>query len=256
MSVGLLQKTDDEILLLKESSLLVGKTLGEVSRYLKPGVDTRTLDRIAEEFIRSHGGIPAFKGYNGFPATLCISINDQVVHGIPGERVVKDGDVVSVDCGAVLNGYFGDYAYTFIVGETDKHTADLVRVTRESLDLGIAEAISGNFVGDIGYAVQLHVERHGFHVVRDLVGHGIGRHLHEKPEVPNYGKRGRGIELVENMVICIEPMINMGTWKVIQEADGWTIRTRDRSPSAHFEHMVVVKKDKPEVISTYDFIEN
>lgn len=252
----MLQKTEDEILLLKESSLLVGKTLGEVSRHLKPGVETRTLDRIAEEFIRANGGVPAFKGYNGFPATLCISINDQVVHGIPGNRVVKEGDVVSVDCGAVLNGYFGDYAYTFIVGETDSRTTELVRVTRESLELGIAQAIHGNFVGDIGYAVQLHVERNGFHVVRDLVGHGIGRHLHEKPEVPNYGKRGRGMPLAENMVICIEPMINSGTYKVIQEADGWTIRTRDHSPSAHFEHMVVVKKGKPEVISTYDFIEN
>lgn len=251
----MLQKSDEEIELLRKSSLLVGKTLGVVSRLLKPGVETRTLDRAAEEFIRDNGGVPAFKGYNGFPATLCISINDQVVHGIPGSRVIKDGDVVSVDCGAVLNGYVGDYAYTFIVGETDRKTMDLVRVTHESLLKGIAEAVPGKCVGDIGHAVQLHVERNGFHVVRDLVGHGIGQHLHEKPEVPNYGRRGHGMPLVENMVICIEPMINLGTWRIYQEADGWTIRTRDGSNSAHFEHMVVVR-DTPEVISTYEYIEN
>ncbi len=252
----MLRKSEEEIELLRKSSLLVGKTLGEVSRHLKPGVETRELDRIAEMFIRDHGGVPAFKGYNGFPATLCISINDQVVHGIPGNRILKEGDVVSVDCGAVLNGYVGDYAYTFILGETDQKTKDLVRVTQESLYKGIAEAIPGHCVGDIGYAIQLHVERNGFHVVRDLVGHGIGERLHEKPEVPNYGKRGRGMPLVENMVLCIEPMINAGTHHVIQEGDGWTIRTRDHSPSAHFEHMVVVRSGTPEVISTYEFIEN
>lgn len=251
----MLQKREEEIELLRKSSLLVGKTLGEVSRLLKPGVETRAVDRIAEEFIRDNGGIPAFKGYNGFPASLCISINDQVVHGIPGNRVIKDGDIVSVDCGAILNGYVGDYAYTFIIGETNQKTRDLVRVTRESLLKGIAEAVPGKCVGDIGHAVQLHVERNGFHVVRDLVGHGIGQKMHEKPEVPNYGKRGHGMPLVENMVLCIEPMINLGTWRVYQEADGWTIRTRDGSNSAHFEHMVVVR-ETPEVISTYEYIEN
>lgn len=251
----MLVKSLEEIELLKNSSLLVGKTLGEVSNHVKPGIETRTLDRIAEEFIRDHGAIPAFKGYNGFPSTLCISINDQVVHGIPGARVIEEGDVVSVDCGVVLNGWFGDYAYTFIVGETDEKSKKLVTVTREALMQGVAEAVEGNHVGDIGYAVQLHVERNGFYVVRDLVGHGIGNHLHEKPNVPNYGRRGKGMPLVENMVLCIEPMINAGTWRVVQESDGWTIRTRDKSSSAHFEHMVVVKRGHSEVISTYDFIE-
>lgn len=242
-------------MLLKKSSLLVGKTLGEVALHLKAGVSTKAIDIIAEEFIRDNGGVPGFKGYNGFPSTLCISVNDEVVHGIPGSKIIKDGDVVSIDCGVILNGYYGDYAYTFIVGESDKKTKQLVSVTKESLYKGIEKAIVGNTIGDIGHAIQLHVERNGFSVVRDLVGHGIGQHLHEKPEVPNYGKKGMGMPLPENLVICIEPMINMGTKNVKQDDDGWTIRTKDKKPSAHFEHMLVVRKEAPEVISTYEFVE-
>lgn len=251
----MLQKTEEEILKLKRSSLLVGKTLGEVAKILKPGITTKYIDSIAEQYIRDNGGIPGFKGYAGYPASLCISINDEVVHGIPGNRVIKEGDIVSVDCGAIIDGYHGDYAYSFIVGETDDKVKELVSITKESLYKGIEQAIVGNHIGDIGYAIQLHVERHGFSVVRDLVGHGIGTNMHEKPEVPNYGKRGMGFPLVENMVICIEPMINLGRKSVTQDDDGWTVRTRDGKPSAHFEHMVVVRKDKPEVISTYEFVE-
>ena len=251
----MLLKSEDEILLLKKSSLLVGKTLGEVALHLKSGISTKAIDIIAEEFIRDNGAVPGFKGYNNYPATLCISINDEVVHGIPGSKIIKDGDIVSIDCGVILNGYYGDYAYTFIIGESDEITKRLVTVTKESLNKGIEQAIVGNTIGDIGHAIQLHVERNGFSVVRDLVGHGIGQHLHEKPEVPNYGKKGMGMPLPENLVICIEPMINMGTKNVKQDDDGWTIRTKDKKPSAHFEHMLVVKKGAAEVISTYKFVE-
>lgn len=250
-----LQKTEEEILKIKESSLLVGKTLGEVAKLIRPGVTTAQLDKVAEEFILSHGAVPAFKGYRGYPATLCVSINDEVVHGIPGNRVIKDGDIVSVDCGVYFNGYFGDYAYTFIVGEVDERVYKLVQVTYEALQLGIQQAVAGNHLGDIGSAIQAFVEKHGFSVVRDLVGHGIGKNLHEKPEVPNYGKKGKGMKLAENMVLCIEPMINLGAYDVYVASDGWTIKTRDRKPSAHFEHMVVVKPRQPEVISTYEFVE-
>lgn len=252
----MLYRSEEEIDKLKNSSLLVGKTLGEVARNLKAGITTAKMDRIAEEFIRDHGGVPAFKGYNGFPATLCISINDQIVHGIPGENEIQDGDLVSVDCGAVLDGFYGDYAYTFAVGQVHPETLKLASVTKEALELAVLQAVAGQRVGDIGFVVQQHVEKHGYSVVRDLVGHGIGKHLHEKPNVPNFGKRGTGAQLPENMVICIEPMVNMGTREVVQEKDGWTMRTRDRKPSAHFEHMVVVRKDHAEVISTYQFIEN
>ncbi len=249
------QKSEEEILLLKESSLLVGKTLGEVALHLKPGVSTKYIDDIAETYIRDHGAVPGFKGYNGFPATLCISVNDEVVHGIPGSKIIKEGDVVSVDCGVKKNGYFGDYAYTFIIGEVDEKTKKLVEITKESLYKGIEQAVPNNTVGDIGHAVQLHVERHGFSVVRDLVGHGIGRNLHEKPSVPNYGRKGKGAPLLENMTICIEPMINLGGKNVKQDRDGWTIRTKDGKVSAHFEHMVVVRSGGAEVISTYEFVE-
>lgn len=251
----MLQKTEEEILLLKKSSLLVGKTLGEVALHLKPGVTTKYIDDIAEQFIKDNGGIPGFKGYNGYPATLCISINDEVVHGIPGLKVIKEGDVVSVDCGVILNNYYGDYAYTFIVGESDEKTQKLVSVTKESIYKGIEQAVAGNTIGDIGHAIQLHVERNGFSVVRDLVGHGIGQQLHEKPEVPNYGRKGMGTPLPENLVICIEPMINMGSKNVKQDRDGWTIRTKDSKSSAHFEHMVVIREGEAEVISTYEFVE-
>jgi methionyl aminopeptidase len=248
-------KTDEEIALIRLSSLLVGKTLAEVARYIRPGVTTLELDRIAEEFIRDNGGVPSFKGYNGFSGSLCISVNEQVVHGIPGTRVLLDGDVVSVDCGVYMNGFHGDSAYTFEVGDVAPEIRKLLKVTKESLLLGIAQAVDGNRMGDLGSAVQTHAENHGYGVVRELVGHGLGRNLHEAPEVPNYGKKGSGVKLVEGMVLAIEPMINMGTKNVKQLRDGWTIVTADGKPSAHFEHDVVVRKGKAEVLSTFEFIE-
>lgn len=251
----IIYKSDEQIELIRESSLLVGKTHAEVAKWIAPGVGTAKLDQIAEAFIRDHDAIPGFKGYNGFPATLCVSINEEVVHGIPGKRVIKDGDVVSVDCGVIMNGYYGDSAFTYAVGEVHPRVAELLEVTRESLNQGIAAAIDGNRLGDIGYAIQNYVERFGFSVVRELVGHGIGRKLHEKPEVMNYGRRGTGSKLREGMVICIEPMVNLGTRVISQDADGWTIRTHDRMPSAHFEHVVAIRKGKAEVLSTFDDIE-
>lgn len=248
-------KSVEEIELLKQSSLLVGKTLAEVAKVMRPGVKTKYLDEIAESFIRDNGAVPGFKGYGGFPATLCISINEEVVHGIPGEREVKDGDLVSVDCGTLLNGYYGDYAYTFAVGDVDEKVFELHQVTKESVYKGADMAIAGRRLGDVGNAIQSHVESFGFSVVRDLVGHGIGKSLHESPEVFNYGRKGTGKKLPENLVLCIEPMINMGKKEVVQLEDGWTFITIDRLPSAHFEHTVVVKKDKVEYLSTYEFIE-
>jgi len=249
-------KSEEEIVYIKNSSLLVGKTLAEVARRVKPGVMTITLDKIAEEFIRDNGAVPAFKGYEGFPATLCVSTNEQVVHGIPGNRELKDGDIVSIDCGTIMNGYYGDSAFTFTVGEVDEAVLNLLRVTKESLYKGIEQAVAGKRVGDIGHAVQNHVEQYGYTVVRDLVGHGIGKNLHEKPEIPNYGRKGSGVKLVEGMTICIEPMINLGTRMVIQEKDGWTIRTADRKPSAHYEHAVVIRKGESEILSTFDYIDS
>jgi len=248
-------KTNEEVEKIRESSLLVGKTLAEVAKHIKPGVKTIDLDKLAEEFILDHNAKPAFKGYNGFPSTLCISINEQVVHGFPGKRELKDGDIVSVDCGTVKNGYYGDSAYTFAVGDVKPEILLLLKTTKESLYKGIENAIEGKRLGDIGFAIQNHVESLGFSVVRDLVGHGVGKNLHEKPEVLNYGKRGTGIKLQENLVIAIEPMINMGTYNVIQESDGWTIRTADRMPSAHFEHTIVVKKNKADILSSFDELE-
>lgn len=248
-------KTNEEIELIKESSLLVGKTLAEVAKLIKPGVKTIELDKHAEEFIRDHGAIPGFKGYNGFPFTLCISVNENVVHGFPSERELKDGDIVSVDCGTLMNGFYGDSAYTFGVGEVKEEVLALMKRTKESLYIGIEMAREGNRVGDIGNAIQKYVEKDGYSVVRDLVGHGLGKNLHEKPEVPNYGRRGTGPKLKEGMVLAIEPMINLGTKKVIQEKDGWTIRTADRKPSAHFEHDVAIRKGKAEILSTFEYIE-
>jgi methionyl aminopeptidase len=248
-------KTDEEIEKIRESSLLVGKTLAEVARVIAPGTVTSDLDRIAEDFIRSFKAEPAFKGYNGFPYTLCISVNEQVVHGFPGDRILKEGDIVSVDCGVLKDGFYGDSAYTFAIGEVKEEVKLLMKRTRESLYKGIEMAVAGKRVGDIGYAVQSYVEHYGYSVVRDLVGHGVGRNLHEKPEVPNYGKRGTGVQLETGMVIAIEPMINLGTKNVIQESDGWTIRTADRMPSAHFEHTVAVKTGKADVLSTFCYIE-
>jgi len=248
-------KTEDEIELLRESSLLVGKTLGEVAKMLKPGVRTIDLDRRAEEFIRDNGAVPGFKGYNGFPFTLCISINEQIVHGFPSERELADGDLVSVDCGVLKNGFYGDSAYSFAIGNVSADIRLLLDRTLASLYRGIEMAVDGKRTGDIGNAIQSFVESFGYSVVRDLVGHGLGSNLHEKPEVPNYGRQGSGVKLREGMVIAIEPMINLGTRYVVQEPDGWTIRTADRMPSAHFEHDVVIRKGKAEILSTFSYIE-
>ena len=248
-------KTDEEIDLIRNSSLLVAKTHAEIAGLIKPGITTLALDKIAEEFIRDNGGIPAFKGYGGFPNTLCMSPNNQVVHGIPNDRVLEHGEILSVDCGVVMNGYFGDSAFTYKVGEVDDKTKQLLKVTKESLYKGIEMAVSGNRIGDIGYAVQNHAESFGYGVVRELVGHGLGKNLHESPEVPNYGEKGKGIELKEGLVIAIEPMINMGTRKILQHNDGWTITTIDNKPSAHFEHTVVVRQGKAEVLSSFKEIE-
>ena len=248
-------KSEDEIALIKEGSLLVGKTLAEVAREIRPGVRTIALDRIAETYIRDHGAKPGFKGYNGFKHTLCISINEEVVHGIPGTRELIDGDIVSIDCGVYLNDFYGDSAYTFAVGEVKEEVRLLMERTKESLYKGIEMAVEGKRLGDIGYAIQSYVESFGYGVVRDLVGHGLGRNLHEKPEVPNYGRRGTGIKLKEGMVLAIEPMINLGTKNIVQGGDGWTIRTADKLPSAHYEHDVAVRKGKAEILSTFDFIE-
>ena len=248
-------KSEEEIELLRESSLLVGKTLAEVAKRIRPGIETIALDKIAEEFIRDHGAEPGFKGYNGFPYTLCISVNDEVVHGFPSQRPLDNGDIVSIDCGTLKNEFYGDSAYTFAVGEVDEETLLLMERTKESLYKAIEVAVEGKRIGDIGFAVQSHVEQYGYSVVRDLVGHGLGRNLHEKPEVPNYGKRGTGIKLKEGMVLAIEPMVNLGTRRVVQLADGWTIRTADQLPSAHYEHDVAIRKGKAEVLSTFDDIE-
>ena len=248
-------KTAEEIELLRENALIVSRTLAAVAKEIKPGVQTKTLDKIAEEYIRSQGAVPGFKGYRGFPATLCISRNDEVVHGIPGERVLLNGDIVSIDCGCLKHGYYGDSAYTFTVGEVKPEVKLLLKRTRESLFKALEVAVTGKRVGDIGSTVQDYVESFGYSVVRELVGHGIGKTLHEKPDIPNYGKRGSGQKLSEGLVICIEPMINMGTKNVVQSSDGWTIRTADRLPSAHFELTVVIRKDKVDVLSTFKYIE-
>ncbi|MDB5015146.1 MAG: type methionyl aminopeptidase [Daejeonella sp.] len=248
-------KTLDEIELIRKSSLLVSKTLAEVAKVIGPGVKTIHLDKVAESFIRDHGGIPAFLNYNGFPNSLCISLNDQVVHGFPSDYELKEGDIVSVDCGAILDNYFGDSAYTFSIGEIDEKSKELLKITKECLELGIQKAIAGLRIGDIGFAVQEHAERNGLGVVRELVGHGVGVKLHEKPEVPNYGKRGSGMKLEDGLVIAIEPMINAGKAGVKFWKDGWTVSTIDKSMSAHFEHTVAIKKEKADVLSTFDFIE-
>jgi methionyl aminopeptidase len=248
-------KTEEEIELIRESSLLVAKTHAEVAKLIQPGVTTLDLDKIAEEFIRDNDGIPGFKGYSGFPNTLCVSPNEQVVHGIPNDQPLKSGTILSLDCGVKKNGFFGDSAFTYEVGEVAKDVQDLLRVTRESLYKGIEAAVAGNRIGDIGHAVQLHAERNGYTVVRELVGHGVGENLHESPEVPNYGKRGRGVKLQEGLVIAIEPMVNMGVKEIVQLDDGWTINTADMKPSAHFEHTIVVRKGKAEILSSFDFID-
>lgn len=248
-------RTAEEIEKLRESNLLVSKTLGEISNYIKPGVTTEKLDQIAEEFIRDHKAVPGFLGYQGYPKTLCTSVNEQVVHGIPSAYVLRDGDIVSIDCGVLLNKYYGDSAYTFTVGEVGANVLKLLETTKKSLFEGIKASVQGNRTGDIGFAVQSYCENAGYSVVRELVGHGLGEKLHEAPEVPNYGSRGKGPKLVEGMVICIEPMINLGRKEVVQENDGWTIRTRDKQPSAHFELAVAIQKGNPDILSTFDYIE-
>ena len=250
-------KTDEEIELLRENNILVSKTLAEVGKNIRPGVSTKELDTIAEEFIRSHGAVPAFLGFQGFPASLCISVNEQVVHGIPSSKVIlREGDIVSVDCGTFLKGFVGDSAYTFAVGEIAPEVEQLLTVTKEALCKGAAEARVGKRVGDISSAVQTYSESFGYGVVRELQGHGLGRKMHEDPGVPNYGARGRGPLLKEGMVICIEPMVNMGTKAIVFEKDGWTVRTKDRKPSAHFEFAVAIRKDGPDILTDFSIIEN
>ncbi len=249
-------KREEEIELLRENAILVSKTLAEVSRHIAPGVTTKELDAIAEEYIRSYGATPGFLGYGGFPGTLCVSVNEEVVHGIPSNRVLKEGDIISVDCGTIYKGFYGDSAYTFAVGEISPELTKLLKVTKEALLKGVEKAVAGNRVGDISSAVQQHAQSNGFSVVRELVGHGIGKKLHEKPEVPNYGLQGKGPLLKKGMVICIEPMINLGKKDVVFEEDGWTVRTADRLPSAHFELAVAIGDKVPDVLSTFKYIEN
>jgi methionyl aminopeptidase len=248
-------KTDEEVRLLKESNMLVSRTLAEMASLIKPGMTTLYLDSIAESFIRDNGATPAFKGYGGFPNTLCTSVNDEVVHGIPSNYILKEGDIISVDCGVILNGWYGDSAYTFPVGEISKEVRRLLDFTRASLEEGVKEAIVGNRVGDISNAVQTKAESGGYTVVRELVGHGLGRKLHEPPEVANWGKKGTGPKLEKGLVICIEPMINSGRKETIQMSDGWTIKTADGKPSAHFEYAVAVDRGEAEVLTTFEFIE-
>ncbi len=247
-------KTDDEIELMRESNRLVGMTLGEISKHIQPGITRLQLDKIADEFIRDHGAVPSFLGYGGFPNSICTSVNENVVHGIPNNNPLQNGDVVSIDCGTSKNGFSGDSAYTFCVGEVAEEVKELLRVTRKSLYLGIEQAKEGNRIGDISNTVQSYCEKHGYSVVRELVGHGIGREMHEAPEVPNYGRRGTGSLIKNGMCIAIEPMINMGSKNVVFEKDGWTVRTKDRKPSAHFEHTIAVRNGEADILSTFEFI--
>ena len=249
-------KTDEEIELMRESNRLVGMTLGELSKHIQPGVTGLQLDKIADEFIRDHGAVPSFLGYGGFPNSITTSVNENVVHGIPNNTPLQEGDVISIDCGTSLNGYSGDSAYTFCVGEVEDKTKELLRVTLKSLYLGIEQAIEGNRIGDISNAVQSYCEKQGYSVVRELVGHGIGQKMHEAPEVPNYGRRGTGPLIKNGMCIAIEPMINMGSKNVVFEKDGWTVRTKDRKPSAHFEHTIAVRNGKADILSTFEFIKD
>lgn len=252
---NIVHKTEEEISLIRESSLLVAKTHAAIASYIKPGVKTMVLDKLAEEFINDNGAKPAFKGYQGFPYTLCISPNDVVVHGFPSDYEMKDGDIISVDCGVLKNGFFGDSAYTYCVGEVAEETKNLLRVTKQSLLDGIEQAVVGNRLGDVSYAIQKTVKQHGYGIVRELVGHGVGKELHEEPQVPNYGNRGRGVKLTTGMVIAVEPMINQGTQKIMQMSDGWTIKTADGKPSAHFEHTISIGKSRVDVLSSFEFLE-
>ncbi len=248
-------KTREDIELMRESALLVSKTLGLMAELLEPGVTTLELDQKAEEYIRDNGGVPGFLGLYDFPNTLCMSPNEQVVHGYPSKTPLKDGDIISIDCGVKMNGFYGDHAYTFAVGEVTEEVKKLLKVTKESLYLGIEQCKAGNRIGDIGFAIQDHAEKNGYGVVRELVGHGLGKEMHESPEVPNFGRRGRGAKLKEGMVLAIEPMINMGTRAIRQLADGWSIVTSDGKYSAHFEHDVAIVDGEPDILSTFDYVE-
>lgn len=248
-------KTREEIEIMRDSALLVSKTLGMLAREVKPGVTPLYLDQRAEEFIRDHGGVPGFLGLYDFPNSLCTSVNEQVVHGIPNQRPLEEGDIISIDCGVLMNGYYGDHAYTFAVGEVTPAVQRLLTITKESLYKGIEQVCEGNRIGDIAHAIQTHCEDNGYGVVRELVGHGLGKSMHEKPEVPNYGRKGSGKRLKEGLVIAIEPMVNMGTRKIKQLRDGWTIVTLDGKPSAHFEHNVAIVDGQPEILSTFDYVE-
>ncbi|MCX2478979.1 type I methionyl aminopeptidase [Pedobacter sp. MC2016-15] len=248
-------KSPEEVELIRISSMLVSETLAEVAKIIGPGVTTMQLNKLAETYIKDHGAIPAFLNYNGFPYSLCISPNEQVVHGFPSDYVIQEGDLISVDCGVIKNNFFGDSAYTFSIGEISADRQKLVDVTQECLKRAIDKAVVGSRLGDVGFAVQSFAEQNGFGVVRELVGHGVGVQLHEKPEVPNYGRRGTGMKLEEGMVIAIEPMINAGTANIEFWSDGWTVTSRDSQPSAHFEHTVAIKKGKADVLSTFSLIE-
>jgi len=250
----IITKSREEIELMRESALLVSKTLGMVASEIKVGVTTLYLDKLAEEFIRDHKAIPGFLGLYDFPNTLCMSPNAQVVHGIPNDKPLESGDIISVDCGVIKNDYYGDHAYTFEVGEVDEETKKLLKITKESLYEGIRQLKIGNRVGDVGFAIQKYCENHGYGIVRELVGHGLGKVMHEDPEMPNYGRRGRGKKFIEGMVVAIEPMVNLGTHKINQLKDGWTILTADRKPSAHFEHDVAIVNGKPELLSTFKYV--
>lgn len=249
-------KTIEEIELIRKSSLLVAKTHAELARVIRPGMPGIILDRLAETFIRDHGGIPAFKGFQGFPYTLCISPNDVVVHGFPNNRPFKEGDIVSIDCGVLMNGFYGDSAYTYAIGEIRDDVRHLLKTTYQCLSRAIDQTVVGNTLGDVSSTIQNHAEKAGYSVIRELIGHGVGRQLHEPPELPNYGKRGRGEKIKNGLVVAIEPMINMGKRFVVQESDGWTIRTADRKPSGHYEHTVGVINGKAEKLSTFEYIEN
>jgi methionyl aminopeptidase len=248
-------KTEEDLNIIREGAQILGKAHGEIARLIKPGVRTSALDKVAEEFIRDHGGSPSFLNYNGFPSSLCISVNDVVVHGFPGKYELKESDIISVDCGVYFKGFHSDSAYTYPLEGVKAETLLLLERTYESLCLGIEQAKAGNRIGDVSHAIQSYVESFGYGVVRELVGHGVGKKLHEDPEVPNYGKRGKGVKLVAGMVFAIEPMINQGTKSVVQERDGWTIRTSDRKPSAHFEHTVAVHEERTEILTTHQYIE-
>lgn len=251
----IIYKTAAEIEVMREAAQIVSRTLGLIAAEIKPGITTLSLDKLAEDYIRSQNAIPGFLGMYDFPNTLCISINNEVVHGYPRNSVLKDGDIVSVDCGSVFEGFYGDHAYTFEVGEVAPEVHQLLEVTKECLEIGIAQTKVGNRLGDIGWAIQQHAEKHGYGVVKELVGHGLGRNMHEEPQVPNYGRRGQGKKIQEGLVIAIEPMINMGTDRVITAPDNWTILTADGKMSAHFEHDVAVVNGLPEKLSTFQYIE-